>query len=299
MYNTMTVHVACSYSPIEIIFSGFASRQCSESGWASVNLIGCISTEGRGLLFQVGALEDGGQILTLPEIEGVADTLRRFIGDRGNISGGDVHVAGRLLSQLIAHSEDLGVSTLLDREGVEDSIQSLLQVGNLLLNPDLSEEWMGNIEEVGFDSEDFLFALEMLSRVIGTVGMPTTSTQYSLPNILIRREPWQPLGLQDTRLELQWKVSSSIAVRSSNATPPSYVTFMLLPTLGFLLIESADFNISQMTLATPIFSVQAASTSGSDVTEVAIDMTLEYTQAPIRLDVVGMAVCVAWGYQGR
>ena len=264
-----------------------------------MNLIGCISAEGRGLLFQVATLEDRGQILTLSELGSVADTLRKFVGNHGNISGGDVQVAGRLLNQLVIQLEDIVV--LSNDEQTEDNFQRILLGTDLLLNPELSEHWKVTVKEVQFDSGDFLSALEQLSRVVGSGAI--TLTQYSQPNIVIRREPWKPIGSHDTHvtsLELQQRILSLTTIRSSNnVLPPAYVTFALLPTLGPLLPERANFNISDMTIATPVLSIQAASMSGSEVTEISINVTLVYTQVPTRLDMVGMAVCVAWDYQGR
>lgn len=262
-----------------------------------MNLIGCLSAEGQGLLSQVASLEVRGQILTLSELGRAAERLRKFVVDHGT-SGGDVQVAGKLLSQLVAQLEY--VILLSDDESVEGSIQSLLLGTNLLLNPDLSKQWVGVVEEVGFDSGGLLSSLERLSRVVSSAA--TNFTQYSQPNFLIRSEPWEPVGSHEshmTNLELQQRALSSLTIRSSNTIPPSYVTFALFPTLGFLLPERADSDISDMTVATPILSIQAASLSGSEVTEVAANVTLEYTQEPVHLDRVGEAVCVAWDHQGR
>ena len=284
--------------------AGFASRKCSASGWAEVNLIGCMSSRGRDLFFQVQLLEDKGQILTLPKLGGMIDSLREFVGDHGNISGGDVQVAGKLLSLLIGKLEDLSMLSAeeeISGEDLERSVHSMLLVADTLLSHDLSEQWREIFEEVGFDCGGFLLAMEHLSLLMTSDSAPSSHKQYVHSNILMQREPWRPTGpdgSHSTDLRLQQMIASSITMRSSDATHPLYMTVIFMPSMGFLLPERAEFDLKDMSVATPILSIQAINMQGSEITEVEVNITLEYTHVQTQADNVGMALCAAWNYHG-
>ena len=263
-----------------------------------MNLISCISVEGRRLLFEAEELEEGRQVVTVSAIDSLSEGLREFITGPSNLTGGDVQVAGRVLGGVVSWVE----SSLpyLNASGLEGSVAGLVEGASLLLNPDLEAEWRTEVAAAAFSSADFLFTLEGLSRVATSVGVVDS---YSKPNLLIKKASWQPRGEEPSPLVLlelqQQKVSASVALGSGNVTPPSNLVYTLLPTLGQLLPHRADFNISHMTLATPIFSVQATNGMGSEVTGVSVNVTLGFTVTLPHMGVARNTTCVSWSYQGR
>lgn len=269
------------------------------SSWSDVNFIGCVSVEGRGLLAEVTELEKGRQILATSAIESLSGDLKEFLIGGGNLTGGDVQVAGGMLGSLISWIKS-GMLYLNDSE-LKVSVTELIGIASQLLSSDLVEEWQVEVEAARFSSADFLFSLEELSRVVSSLGMANT---YSQPNIRIQKELWHPEGAATSRpvfLELQQKVLVIVnATRQGNVAPPSDYVLTLLPTLGRLLPHRADFNVSHLVPATPILSVQARDGSGSEVTDVSVTMTLEYSmEVPPHVNTNNYIICVSWRYQGR
>ena len=254
-------------------------------------MIGCLSVKGQSLLAQVEAIKSG-QILSLSELVGVADILLNFLSRerREDLFGGDVRVAGMLLSQLISQLEN--TMAVLGGD-LNDVVQALTRGASNLLYSDLLPEWMCvvDIEGMEFDLNDFLFTLEWLSWVTGDYLGTSSSTELIQENLYIRRE--QLNDLQTMTFDLNFKETTS-SISFDVDTVPLSVTFALFPTLGDLLPGRFMFAANRMIVATPILSVQTTDAVGSEVTNVPVKLTLEYGDHPER---VFNAVCVSWVYQ--
>lgn len=260
-------------------------RACgSNSTWQEVSLLGCLSLLGQSLLDQIDALEEG-YILSSAELRGVADSLVSFTAGRGSgqefLSGEDVRVAGKLLSQLI---QDVN----------EEVIGLFSTVASNLLNSDLSPAWTSTVREVEFTSGNFLFILEELALLL----TETSSSTVLETNFLIKKEL---LGSAIMTFELSFNNSISSVSLKMAANNTASLTFALFPTLGPFLTPAneASFNFSHMTVATPILSIQALDSVGSEVTLVPVDFTLPYTtDIPFSSDSEeGGAICVSWDYK--
>lgn len=273
-----------------------------------MNLIGCISLEGQSLLVQASALE-GGQMLSLAELNDVASVLVAFVGRlQGEIPhplvGGDIRLAGKTLGLL---TQQFGYLMAVIREGEGlASVDSLARAASHLLNPDLFPAWVGVVEGVEFDTSNFLQCLESLLWVIGDYlnVTHTLPMQRIYDNLLIRTESIQSHDFAlGSRKSLVLSFNDSMSTISLDAlngvTPPSLVTVGLFPTLQELLPLRAPFNISHMTIATPILSIQAADAEGSSFTGISVNLTLQFIRTLVHEDVVGGAVCVSWTYEGR
>lgn len=285
--------------------AGFSSRLCGVSAsWERVDLIGCISVEGQSLLQQVAALE-GGQVFSPAELRGVASALAvSSAHDTPPRVGGDIRVAGKLLNQLVLQVDILMSVSSDEGEGlgvgIDVTVDSLARTASNLLNPDLSQVWVGVVEGVEFDSEALLFALEAFARTSSRYLRSVSSSLKELSQQNFRLVTTQPSLSHDPTNRSHDAIiltfNESTATISLGAdTPVSSVTYGLFPTLGDLLPLRGSFNISNMVVATPILSVQAADLEGSEVTTVAVNMTMQFDDPVERLDLVGGAICVSWG----
>lgn len=263
--------------------------------WERVDLIGCISVEGQSLLDQVAALERG-QLFSSAELRGVASTLAvSSAHDTPPRVGGDVRVAGRLLSQLVLQVDILRTGET-ERVGLRETLTSLARVGSNLLNPDLAPAWVGVVEGVEFDAADFLSSLEALARVIGQYFINESVALRDENLVIATQSLWShdlsPGSHDPFMLSLN---ESTATVSLESGVPLSVATFGLFPTLGAFLPTRSSFNISHMTVATPILSVQAADAEGSEFTQVSVNLTLQYGGGPVlRPDLVGGALCASW-----
>lgn len=266
---------------------GYATRRCdSNSSWEEVNLIGCLSVEGQLLLAEVKSLE-AGRILSLDELRSVADTMATISAQR-RTSAGDVKAAGKLLSQLILQLEGQG-------EGMDPLIQSLARGASNLLHPDLSLQWMGVVEGVEFESGDFLMSLEQL---VWAVSFNTSSlSEIRQENLLIKGESLR--SHDNLTFDLNFNESTTSISIEGMVTPASFLTFGLFPTLGNLLPKRSDFDISRMTVATPILSVQATDGVGSEFTQLTVNLTLPYLHTVTHQELLSEGVCASWHYGGR
>ena len=285
--HPITVSPPCA--PPAHTYTGFSSRLCDVSGsWEPVDMISCLSVEGQSLLQLVEALE-AGQLLSPAELRGVASDLAVSSShDTPPRVGGDVRVTGKLLTQLIVQ-----VDSLMSEEGVEfgEAITSVSRVASNLLNPDLAVAWMGVVEGVEFGSDELLFGLEAFAR---------TSTRYlsaradGSPKELTQQY-YHLVTLSSNESHYPFMITfndSTATISLGMGTPLSSVTLGLFPTLGDLLPLRGSFNVSDMVVATPILSVQAADLEGSDVNTVSVNMTLQYARRP---NLVEGATCVSWG----
>lgn len=250
------------------------------------------------MLTQLSALE-GGQILNVDELGGAAGALASFSSRfRGNMPlptvGGDVQVAGRMLSQLLAQLGALSAAGGVEGAG-EGIVGSLVTTADNLLNPDLSSAWRGVVEGVEFDSGRFLVYLEALSL---TAAREVPTQQFLWPNLLIQSH--DRFSMSHDTFTVNFNESTTTVTMETNGNASlSLLTFGLFPTLGGLLPRRALFNISHMTVATPILSIQAVDDRGSEFTSVSVNLTLPYRQPVARVTEVGGAVCVAWNYGER
>lgn len=248
--------------------------------------------EGQVLLTQVSALERG-QILSLDEFRSAANAVASIASRfQGNVPlplvGGDVQVVGKLLNQLVNQLVDQLVATMgFGAEG-EEFLETFATATSDLLNPDLSSAWRSVVEGVEFDSEDFLLHLEAFSLVVaGQLLRNATDPQLVRDNLLITTVSHDQS--HDSFLINFNETRSVVATEASSTT--LLLTFGLFPTLGDLLPIRSLFNISQMTVATPILSVQAMEAGGSEVTNVSVTLTLPYRQPVVR---VTQATCASW-----
>lgn len=270
-----------------------------------MDLIGCISLEGQSLLLQVEVLERG-QVFSPVELRGVASALALVsVHATPPKVGGDVKVAGKLLNQLVLQM-DILLSTP-DSEGVgaglPETMDSLARVASNLLNPDLLAAWMGVVEGVVFSSEDLLFSIEAFGRVRGRYlrnNVSSTRGELREQNLLLVTQPL--LSHDFTQASPDPFVltfnDSTATISLGAATPLLSATFGLFPTLGDLLDLRAEFNISNLFLATPILSVQAADAEGSEFTRVTVNLTLQFGRPVVREELADEAVCVSWGSAG-
>lgn len=267
-----------------------------------MNLIGCISVEGQSLLQQVATLERG-QVFSPAELRGMASALAvSSAHDMPPRVGGDVRVAGKLLNQLVLQVDILMLVSSDEAEGVElgETVDSLARTASNLLNPDLSQAWMGVVEVVDFDSETLLFALEAFARTSSRYLCSVGSSLKELNQQNFRLVTMQPSLSHDPIIRSHDAFTltfneSTATISLGTDTPLSSATFGLFPTLGDLLPLRGSFNISNMVVATPILSVQATGLEGSEVTTVAVNMTMQFNRPVERLDLVGGAICVSWG----
>ncbi len=282
-----------------LLIVGFTSRQCGANGsWEQADLIGCVSVEGQLLLTQVSALESG-QILSVAELRSAASALTTFTSRfQGNMLlpmvGGDVQVAGRMLSQLLNQLEALSDSGGVEGEA-ERIVESLVTTADNLLNPDLSSAWRSVVEGVEFDSGRFLMYLEALSLA---VSREVPAQQFLHDNLLIQSHDLSS-GSHDPFVITFNESTTTITMETNTSTSLSVLTFGLFPTLGDLLPMRALFNISHLIVATPILSIQVADAGGSEFTCVSVNLTLPYRQPVARATEVGGATCVAWSYEER
>lgn len=274
------------------------------ASWGEVDLIGCLSVRGQSLLDQVTSLEDG-QLLSLTEIMGVANTLMNSVDQLMTrpLVGGDVRAAGRMLRQLsLQLSSQLAGGVVEVDERVELVVETIGSSASSLLDPDLSPAWMGMSERVGFDASDFLESLETYSRLAGiTITTSSTLSNLTYDHLHIRAESLQShdstLRSHDPFLFSFKDSTSTVALKTSSDTPSSLVTFGLFPTLAELLPLRGSFNTSHMTLATPILSIQVVNAEGSEFTNMSVNLTLDYTRPVLRpSEVGGVAICVSWLY---
>ena len=274
------------------ILLGLASRKCLVSGWTPPSLLGCISVEGRELLYQAQELEEGQQVLIDSDLAREAEDLRAFISKRReNITGGDVQVGGRVIRSLLTQLQ--GGVALNSSAFTGSSLSGLVEGADLLLASELKEEWQMEVRSASFSSSDFLFTLEELARVASLVGV---ADDHTGSNIKLK-ELRTTASRSAVSLELQEaKVSAAV---SPTAADISDVIYTLLPTLGLLLPLTADFNTSGLAVATPVLSIQAMDHLGSEVTDAMVTMTLGYTMSPDNLETAKTATCVSWSYQGR
>ena len=273
-----------------------------------MDLIGCLSERGQSLLAQVTSLQDG-QILSLDDLRGVAESLMDFTGQLTEprlLVGGDVRVAGEMLNQLTMQLDTLLPEGSSDEEAEFGmAVDSLGRIANSLVNSDLSPAWVvGVAEGAEFDASDFLFSLELMSGVMGRyLNITSNSSQLLYSNLLVRAEPLMShdlaVGSHDT-FTLDFNESATtIAFEPRAATPSLLATFALLPTLAELLPLRGLTNISHMTVATPILSIQTADLEGSEFTDVAVNFSLQYDRAVLREAELAEGLCVSWRYGER
>jgi len=294
-----TLCSSCHFISLFILL-GLAVRNCKASGWTPPTLLGCISVEGRELLYLAQELEQGQQVLTESALGHVTEDLKTFISSsRGqNISGGDVQVGGRVIRSLLAQLQE-GVA--LNGSGFTGSgLPGLVEGADLLLAAELKEEWLTEVRPASFSASDFLATLEELSKATSLVGV---ADDYTGSNIRIKKETPEPQAMASSApvsLELQdMTVSASTSPRASNGPLLSEVIYTLLPTVSSFLPFAADFNASDLAVATPILSVQAVDQLGSEITDVMVNMTLGFTMLPENQETAGQVKCVSWNYQGR
>lgn len=272
-----------------------ASRKCTCSGWSPPSFLACISGLGRELLFAAEELEKGRKVLAGTDLRESIDSLKAFLSGRGNITGGDVQVGGRALRALVKQLRSASMGNISD---FEESAGGLIEGADLLLDSEFKEEWSVAVP-ASFSSPDFLFSLEELSRIVTSSAL---SKKFTGTNLVIKKEAWQPStgksGLTVLDIQTQ-RVSASVSPAAINATPPAQVIYTLLPTLGQLLPFRANFNISHMTLATPILSIQVEDMLGSEVTDVNVTMTLGFSVPLSSAAATSNPVCVSWSYLTR
>lgn len=211
--------------------------------------------------------------------------------------GGDVRVTGEIMNLLTLQLE-WQLLALGEGEGLQ-AVGGLAELASNLLNPALSSAWVGVVEGVEFDSEDLLSSLEALSRLLGNSLVSATPSSLIQENLLIRTAMLQSRDLSHNPFTLILNDSTATVALETAANGSLLVTFGLYPVLGDLLPMRTSFDIGNFSVATPILSIQVADAEGSEVTQVSVTMTLHYNRPLTQHDVVGGAVCVAWGYETR
>ena len=106
-----------------------------------MDVLGCLSITGQEYLAQAESL-DGGQSLSFSQLKLTAARLEGFTNEQGQTTeplfGGDIQVAGRVLSGLLRQLGGYATSGAVET----DEIATLYEVSTLVLNLSIAQAWL-------------------------------------------------------------------------------------------------------------------------------------------------------------
>ena len=159
---------------------------------------------------------------------------------------------------------------------------------------------MGTVEGVEFEADDFLSTIEhFTSAVPGILGMSSNSLDKE--NLIIKTWDLSDGELETVGISLRGR-AAYLSLPDELAMPMSHVAMTMIANLGQWLPERYTFDGMNVTVATPILSVQVVNEGQVvDVSELTtpINITLQYRDVVHRTEHVQNAMCVSWEYGER